>query len=439
MPTPRKLIAFLTLVLTLSSNFGFAADGDLGPGWTQSNSSGGVTVYIPTGDNPNGAINSGPLVLTQNGKEYYAPASGSIDKVSVDSTGRISRTLTEVTRVTRSDGSTYVYATPATFYTEAADAAKAMWDKVKDDPASFPSLSVVLSALPSTPASPASGVVVSISGANYQLTTPLSSECYWQGYSVPDGPKGTYKLNYNVYPATVVYTCGVTAANYPSTQQWKFVTTTNPPNANMTDFSSFSPESLSAAGQSEIDKLIYENPDSFNKSYTPSATTGLTDPPIPNPVSPEKIIDIYAGNGGPSGSGLPSVGSSGIPTLPGNVGIPQPDSGTGGSPGTDVYGPGYTPGFNNSPYGSSGPGGVEFGNRLSQFMTDLRGSSLFSLPTSILGNIPSSGTSAISFDGGQFGHQSFDFAAFSNQLMVIRSVLLLCFSLLSIRIVTLKR
>ena len=72
-------------------------------------------------------------------------------------------------------------------------------------------------------------------------------------------------------------------------------------------------------------------------------------------------------------------------------------------------------------------------------MTDLKGSSLFSLPTSILGNIPGSGTSVIAFDGGEFGQQSFDFAAYSNQLMIIRSVLLLCFSLLAIRIVCLKR
>lgn len=440
MLTPRKLIAFLTLALTFLSSVGFADDcSNLGPGWVQGPSSTGLTVCLPTGDNPTGAISSGEPVLTQNGKEYYAPPSGMADKLQVDSTGRIGRTLDEITRITRADGSVYIYTTSTTFYTEAGAASSAVWDKVNADPASFPALATAITDS-SNPPPPSVGKVVCLGGVHkkilsYQSTytnsagfTGVGQYMYWSvgriAYSVSPG-------SYFGYDATI----------------WNTTDTTDPCAPLTLDNSKLSAAvaAAGAAAESEIDNLIAQNPDFFKKSYTPSANEGLTSPPIPTALTPEKIAEIEISYGlpagAPGGSPTPNPGT-GIPELPPNVEIPQtpPEGGDPSAPPPkDVYGPGYTPGYNNSPYGSDGPGGAEFGNRLSQFMTDLRGSSLFSLPTSILGNIPSSGTSVISFDGGEFGQQSFDFAAFSNQLMVIRSVLLLCFSLLSIRIVTLKR
>lgn len=442
MLTPRKLIAFLTLVLTFSSILAFADDcSNLGPGWTQGPSSGVVIVCIPTGDNPTGAISSGSPVLTQNGKEYYAPPSSMADKLTVDSTGRIGRTLDEVTRITRADGSVYVYTTSTTFYTEAGAASAAVWDKVKADPASFPSLSASLTSS-SKPPAPSINLVVDVGQASNKRITSLAT-ANMNVASVSTNGVGQYfyyssnrigyvksELTNDVSVCDIYYTSDTTSPAAPLAVDYSALAS--------------SVSASGAAAASEIDSLIAQNPDSFKKSYTPSATEGLTLPPIPTALTPEKIREIEISYGAPSGTtGSPTPNPvTGTPELPPTVGVPQPPpegSDPSAPPSQDVYGPGYTPGYNNSPYGSDGPSGAEFGNRLSQFMTDLRGSSLFSLPTSILGNIPGSGTSVISFDGGEFGQQSFDFAAFSNQLMVIRSVLLLCFSLLSIRIVTLKR
>lgn len=439
MPTPRKLIAFLTLALTLSSTFVFADDcSDFGPGWVQGvASSSSLTVCIPTGDNPDGTIGSALPVLTQNGKEYYSPPAGTADTLKVDSTGRIARTFDEITRVIRADGSMYVYATKATFYTEAGAATDALWDLVESDPASFSSLAAALTAS-HVPPPAATSVVIDFQGqrlkigsflnSGYSAATPLGSYYMWDSVNRKIGYAFKQKDDTECYLNLFYYTV-TTDPLSPTTLS----------NSKLSENISSSPESYA----SDIDKLIAQNPDSFKKSYTPSANEGLTSPPIPTALTPEKLNEIYVGNGAPVGAGLPIINpSTGSPVLPGNVAVPTPDTSGGSpdSPPSDIYGPGFTPGFNNAPYGSSGaPGGVDFGIRMSQFMTDLRGSSLFSLPTSILGNIPSSGTSAISFDGGQFGQHSLDFAAFSSQLMIIRSVLLLCFALLSIRIVTLKR
>jgi hypothetical protein len=441
MLTPRKLIAFLTLALTFSSTLAFADCESLGLGWVQGTSSGGITVCVPTGDNPDGAISSGEPVLTQNGKDYYAPPSSMADKLTVDSTGRIGRTLDEITRITRLDGSVYIYTTSVTFYTEAGAASTAVWDKVKADPASFPALSTAVSSS-SQPPAPFSGVVVSVSGLNYKALSLYQSN----SINSADGRPGVggYYISVSGY---LCYVKGVApGTNQVYVDTWTKTSTTDPITPLILDNSKLSVAvtSSGAAAASDIDKLISQNPDSFKKSYTPSANEGLTSPPIPTALTPEKIAEIEISYGPPAGDtgGNPVPGPGGIPQLPPTVEIPQtPPEGSDPSapPPKDVYGPGYTPGYNNSPYGSDIPGGADFGIRMSQFMTDLRGSSLFSLPTSILGNIPGSGTSAISFDGGMFGQQSFDFAAFSNQWVIIRSVLYLCFCLLSIRIVTLKR
>jgi hypothetical protein len=428
MLTPRKLIALLTLILVFFSPFGFAVASDLGPGWVESTSVDGITIYIPTGDNTEGTIGTGIPVLTEDNKEYYSPIAGTPDTLKVDSSGRIGRVLDEVTRISRADGSMYVYSTKVTLYTEDAAVSNAMWDIVRSDPASFPSLSASLtSSLVPPPPSP--GIVVKIGGSKYLLgayvgtghaVSPSTGTYIYSSYGFAYYGTGR-NYEWNDYNYVKYYAYSTTQDESPLAINYSTLAT--------------SVAASGAAAESEIDKLIFENPDAFKKSYTSSATQGLDDPPVPTPLTDEVLDKIYIVNGAPEGAGSPVIDPvTGSLTLPDNVDISTGDN-------SDIYGPGYTPGYNNSPYGTDSdiPGGVDFGLRTSKFMTDLRGSSLFSLPTSILGNIPTSGTSAISFDGGQFGQQSLDFAAFSNQLMIIRSVLLLCFSLLSIRIVTLKR
>ena len=429
MLTPRKLITLLTLALVFFSPFGFAVASDLGPGWVESTSVDGITIYVPTGDNTEGTIGTGIPVLTEDNKEYYSPIAGTPDTLKVDSSGRIGRVLDEITRITRADGSMYVYSTKVTLYTEDAAVSNAMWDIVRSDPASFPSLSASLTSAFSNPL-PSTRPVITLNGSNWQIGN-LRNENYTPTVS----PLGSYFGD----PATgsIFYSKSETIYGGFWADRYYCTSTTAPATPLNIDMSTLatSVAASGAAAESEIDKLIFENPDAFKKSYTSSATQGLDDPPIPTPLTDEVLDKIYIVNGAPEGAGSPVIDPvTGSFTLPDNVDISTGDN-------SDIYGSGYTPGYNNSPYGTDSDilGGVDFGLRTSKFMTDLRGSSLFSLPTSILGNIPTSGTSAISFDGGQFGQQSLDFAAFSNQLMIIRSVLLLCFSLLSIRIVTLKR
>ena len=266
MPTPRKLIAFLTLALIFSSTPVFADCVGLGSGWVQGTSSGGVDVCVPTGDNPTGAISSGSPVLTQNGKEYYAPPPGSPDKLQVDSTtGQIARTLMEVTRITRADGSLYVYSTQVTFYTEAGASTNAIWDKAKADPTSFPSLSAAVSNN-LTSATPAVGVVINFNGQHRKLTTYQGtfSDLFWPGVHVWQ--------DYSLYNDYLYYstnlTPGYTTSFYDGTI-WSAPVTTDPVTPNVVNYANISAAvtAAGATGESEIDKLLSQNADSFKKSY----------------------------------------------------------------------------------------------------------------------------------------------------------------------------
>lgn len=83
---------------------------------------------------------------------------------------------------------------------------------------------------------------------------------------------------------------------------------------------------------------------------------------------------------------------------------------------------------------------VDFGARLSQFFTALQATPLFALPATIFGGLPTdAGTSVLSFDGGQYGQHSFDFADLAPLLLILRAILFTCFAYISVRIVVLKR
>jgi hypothetical protein len=97
----------------------------------------------------------------------------------------------------------------------------------------------------------------------------------------------------------------------------------------------------------------------------------------------------------------------------------------------------YTaPGDAGSAYGSGEQ--FDFGARLTQLMNELKGTGLFSLPSQLLNNIPSGGSSTITFNGGRFGTHTYDFSSWGSILNTLKAILLIIFSIIWVKIVCLK-
>jgi len=81
----------------------------------------------------------------------------------------------------------------------------------------------------------------------------------------------------------------------------------------------------------------------------------------------------------------------------------------------------------------------DFGSRTNTFFDELKNTSLFSLPSHILSDIPDSSNSTMSFDGGVYGQHTYDFASMGSIYVTLRAILITLFGYLSVRIVVLKR
>ncbi|WP_456385294.1 hypothetical protein [Desulfolithobacter sp.] len=81
----------------------------------------------------------------------------------------------------------------------------------------------------------------------------------------------------------------------------------------------------------------------------------------------------------------------------------------------------------------------DFVARTNAFIDQMKSTGFFSLPGQIAQDIPTGGDSAMTIEAGQYGTHNFDFADWGNSLAVLRSVCLIVFSWIGIRIVTLKR
>lgn len=112
-----------------------------------------------------------------------------------------------------------------------------------------------------------------------------------------------------------------------------------------------------------------------------------------------------SGNG--SGTGTDSGGSGTSPT------------GTAG----DKYGDGITP---------------DFGARMTTFMTAMKSSAIFSLPRTLLGNIPSGGSPVFNLNFGRFGAMTFDLSSYAAAIALIRILVLFTFTVSCVKIITLK-
>lgn len=90
---------------------------------------------------------------------------------------------------------------------------------------------------------------------------------------------------------------------------------------------------------------------------------------------------------------------------------------------------------NINPYGDSSAT-FDFGGRLNTFITACKQSSLFSLPSQVVNNIPTGGESIYSFNCGSHGMMQVDLANYASALAALRSVLLICFGWVGVTIVT---
>lgn len=96
----------------------------------------------------------------------------------------------------------------------------------------------------------------------------------------------------------------------------------------------------------------------------------------------------------------------------------------------------FAPGVVPSPYGGGSPSDIQ--GRFSQFFTDVKSTSLFSLPNQLLSGLPSGGSPVMTVDCGRWGVKSIDFSTMSDLLSVIRTVFLIAFSFVAIKILVLK-
>lgn len=117
---------------------------------------------------------------------------------------------------------------------------------------------------------------------------------------------------------------------------------------------------------------------------------------------------------------------------------PTPGTNTGGDGSGSTNGVVYNPqGLSSTPYGSGNTVG-DFGGRITRFIDDVKATPLFSLPSSLLSNIPGDGSSVISFNAGRYGTHTYDFASLGSLLNTLKVLILIIFSAVAVKIVTLK-
>lgn len=133
-----------------------------------------------------------------------------------------------------------------------------------------------------------------------------------------------------------------------------------------------------------------------------------------------------------------ALGASGIPPSGQVIGneTTTPVSPTGTTPPLDPsaasYGTPTAPTFGTYSGGSS----FDFGARFQSFFDRMKTTAVFSLPNQFATGIPSGGQSTMSFNGGRFGNQTFDFATFSGLFIVVKSLFLIVCSWVALKIIS---
>jgi hypothetical protein len=88
------------------------------------------------------------------------------------------------------------------------------------------------------------------------------------------------------------------------------------------------------------------------------------------------------------------------------------------------------------PYSWTSDIGGQLGSRFQQFIAEMKDTSFFSIPGQIFGDVPSGGSSSITFDGGEHfgGQQEIDFSNWSSGLAAIRAALYAIFAAVAVKI-----
>lgn len=133
-----------------------------------------------------------------------------------------------------------------------------------------------------------------------------------------------------------------------------------------------------------------------------------------------------------------SLGSSGISPAAQVIAptTTTPVSPSGNTPPSDPssapYGTAQSSTFGNY----SGSGSFNVGSRFKSFFDQMKTTAVFSLPNQFSSSIPQGGTSTMSFNGGRFGNQTFDFSTFSGLFVVVKSLFLVVCSWVALKIIT---
>lgn len=85
------------------------------------------------------------------------------------------------------------------------------------------------------------------------------------------------------------------------------------------------------------------------------------------------------------------------------------------------------------------PGEFNIGTRFDTFLTRVRQTGVFALPNSFFNSAPSGGSSTFTFQFGSYGTRTVNLADMSQALLILRTIVLLVFSFVSIRVVVMKR
>lgn len=228
----------------------------------------------------------------------------------------------------------------------------------------------------------------------------------------------------------------------------KYLDTSDPSNFSAPVYSL--PTPATSQQIADADMKEYKAQLSSLKASADAATAVATANPTPENLTDmnnwKNAYNTWAQGGtGTMTGGYPiTSGSSTFPTYngsasgPSTVQPPTPGTNTGGDAGGSTNGVVYNPqGLSSTPYGSGQTVG-DFGGRITQFVNDVKATPIFSMPSSLLGNIPGGGSSTITFSAGRWGTHTYDFSSWGSILDTLKALILIIFSAVAVRIVTLK-
>ena len=97
-------------------------------------------------------------------------------------------------------------------------------------------------------------------------------------------------------------------------------------------------------------------------------------------------------------------------------------------------GSGNVSGGTQAPYTTTS--NTDFSGRLNTFFSDMKSQPLLGFANNVIGSIPSSGTSSVSFSGGRFGTHTIDFSTFAGFFSMLHKILMIITIFVCVRIIS---